>query len=1852
MKKFTILSDFAKALFLLEFEKKWHVKTNLLHAAFLKGLIITLILGNLFASKEINGQITYTQTNDDDFKKGYQENVVVSGGKVYLDAKATSPTAWLSTTILPQSLTRHQIAVYQSFAYLVGGNNGTSYSSNVYRSTLSNSGVGAWTLQNNLPEPLIDHQVVTGVNYLYVLGGKNQANQISNKIYYSLLNVSGAIGNWTLSTVSLPETLWGMKAICINGFLYVSGGSNNANLNSATNRVYFSKIGIDGRLSEFVETTALPEARNGHTIAAYDSKLFVIGGFNNSGTIVNSVYYAEVNLDGTCSNWQNATNLPDNICNHATTSANGLITVMGGDNGTGLLKTTYYANLNDYPTFTWTLSPNELYDYVKCGQAMTYNGRISFAGGENLSGMPLQNTRYNVTNQNTFKVNSGCFVSFPFTQLGDVRNIERIAYNVTYAAPNSYEMFYRLAGNNGLWGDWVNCGITNPQLIGQQAQYLQYMVRFRSTNANNVDFNDLTLTISGSQLSGSLNAIDTLRIENSPYLVTGNITFTAGNHVIEPGVTILFSPNTGLEIGQANLKCNGTVTDSIKFTSYNFTPGEWNGVYFNDNSDNGVSSQFSYTIIEKAGFGTWDANLYCYNTTEPAIENCSFRKAVGYGVSLYNADLSLESVQCKQNDHGLLLRNSDPSMIDVDLLSNIGSGLYYYDETSFPNFTSCLSENNGYGVYVPTPDRSFQTFNAGMQVVNNGSYYGVAGGGIRYQRTWEYFEDGYTILGNIIVYSNSYNTTNHARLTLTAGTTLRFAPGVQLQIGYYQNSYPYPYYGGELYAEGTEESPIIFTSLNGTIGGWNGLYFENASDAYGATSSLKHCILENGNSYNMYCENTLQPSLLENCIFRNSAGFGIRFNVAGNNTLNNCEISNTISDGIFSQSSSGLKFNNCLINNVMRDGIELESSSVPDLINCTISNIQGKGILLNGSQNSDIIGCTIQACDTAVYIFNSATCKLQNTLIQNNNNGMWSNNYVEMYNSSITNTAYPGFPVWANFMYAFPLLVNSTIEDNNTPITIGGSPLYYSRYWPYFEQGYQVIANAQIYSASSNTTNHTRLTIASGNTIRFAPGVQLQIGYYQNSYPYPYFGGELFAEGTEESPIIFTSLNGVIGGWNGIYFENASDYSNATSSLKHCIIEKGNDYNVYCENTNQPSFTRTLIKNSKTYGIKCYEASPIISSSFIINNLSNGIYLQNNSQPTLGNSICTTNDIYGNGVYDLYNNTNKNINARYNHWNSNDPAFVGARIFDKADNTSLGTVFYEPISATSLTNIPELLVQNMIITQVNCFGNSTGAINITPAGGIPPYSFLWSNQATTEDISNLIAGNYTLTITDSRGCATVKIFAITQPTQIALTTSGTNVSCPDCYDGTVSVIATGGTESGDYSYLWDDPQAQTSATAVGLGVGTYTVLVTDDNGCTKSASFTIIDITGHSVTGNIHYYNSVSTNLSNTFVFLENTVNGAYFSSLTDIYGSFIFPGIPDGNYALNASPTVWGGVNATDALLILKHPAPPLTGLKLEAGDVNGSGYVNASDATLVLQRSVHLINSFPSGNWYFETTEVGVEGGNVDIDFDGICYGDVNGSFNPPYLSDEQNILLEYKAENVPFINESNFLTLPVKINRNVEVSAMTLNIVFNDKFFTPNEIIFAEGMQNTWNTTDGNKIHLAWCNLNPISFENEDILLEIKFEIINPNFLTAKYIINIENNSEFADVDGNIIQGIMLIIPDLFGFRPTDESKINHQETITSIENQNSDDIISTIKSKNVPNPFTEKTEISYSLPVSGRIKLSVFDIYGQEVSCIIDQIQNKGDYNMIFDAEGLSPGIYFYQISLNGTQVSSQKMVLTK
>ncbi|WP_400080000.1 Ig-like domain-containing protein [Winogradskyella sp. R77965] len=157
------------------------------------------------------------------------------------------------------------------------------------------------------------------------------------------------------------------------------------------------------------------------------------------------------------------------------------------------------------------------------------------------------------------------------------------------------------------------------------------------------------------------------------------------------------------------------------------------------------------------------------------------------------------------------------------------------------------------------------------------------------------------------------------------------------------------------------------------------------------------------------------------------------------------------------------------------------------------------------------------------------------------------------------------------------------------------------------------------------------------------------------------------------------------------------------------------------------------------------------------------------------------------------------------------------------------------INHTQTINVNHTILTVNVITEtdVNCSGESTGAIDIDVTGGVPPYSYTWNNSATSQDLINIGAGSYSVTIEDSIGCKINKGFIIDEPSN-ALSVSVNLVdatSIKGCTDGSATASASGGT--GPYSYQWSASTGdQTGVTASNLPVGDHTVIVTDANNCT------------------------------------------------------------------------------------------------------------------------------------------------------------------------------------------------------------------------------------------------------------------------------------------------------------------------------------------------------------------------------------------------------------------------------------
>jgi subtilisin-like proprotein convertase family protein len=159
----------------------------------------------------------------------------------------------------------------------------------------------------------------------------------------------------------------------------------------------------------------------------------------------------------------------------------------------------------------------------------------------------------------------------------------------------------------------------------------------------------------------------------------------------------------------------------------------------------------------------------------------------------------------------------------------------------------------------------------------------------------------------------------------------------------------------------------------------------------------------------------------------------------------------------------------------------------------------------------------------------------------------------------------------------------------------------------------------------------------------------------------------------------------------------------------------------------------------------------------------------------------------------------------------------------------------------SLSNSGALTFNATVQPQL-CVGSSTGSIDLSIIGGTAPFSFSWSNGATTEDIAALAPGTYAVTATDAGGCIGSQNFTINPASALILTTATTNEQCGN-QEGAVDLTVQGGVAG--YTYSWSN--GSTVQDLSDLVQGTYSVTVTDANGCNAATSVSITNLIGNCI---------------------------------------------------------------------------------------------------------------------------------------------------------------------------------------------------------------------------------------------------------------------------------------------------------------------------------------------------------------------------------------------------------------------
>lgn len=382
------------------------------------------------------------------------------------------------------------------------------------------------------------------------------------------------------------------------------------------------------------------------------------------------------------------------------------------------------------------------------------------------------------------------------------------------------------------------------------------------------------------------------------------------------------------------------------------------------------------------------------------------------------------------------------------------------------------------------------------------------------------------------------------------------------------------------------------------------------------------------------------------------------------------------------------------------------------------------------------------------------------------------------------------------------------------------------------------------------------------------------------------------------------------------------------------------------------------------------------------------------------------------------------------------------------------------------------------------------------------------------------------------------------------------------------------------------------------------------------------------LSGVLTYDNVFSTALNNCTVQLKSG-NTVVANASTDGSGYYVFNNPDAGTYSLNGvTANPWGSCNATDALLILKHftGASLLNGLRKSAADLDGSGYVNATDALQAMKRFVGLQNSFTVGDWVFEHPFVDVDGINsFSQNFKGLCTGDVDGSYVPG-LKAEPSIFLA--SQGIQMLNNNQIVVVPVRINESMSCAAMSLIMNYSSNLEILN-VEAAYDKQNLLFNTIGNELRIAWNSLQPKNLNKDEVILNITLKLKNSDNSNLGFTLNPE--SSIADYNGITILNKTLSMPVLL------DSKQGFS------------------LSQNVPNPFTQLTQISYVLPEDGNVKLELLDMIGQQLSVLEENQVKAGAHTFNFSGNSLPNGVYFYRMNVTtGSQTYSQtkRMVISR
>ena len=379
-----------------------------------------------------------------------------------------------------------------------------------------------------------------------------------------------------------------------------------------------------------------------------------------------------------------------------------------------------------------------------------------------------------------------------------------------------------------------------------------------------------------------------------------------------------------------------------------------------------------------------------------------------------------------------------------------------------------------------------------------------------------------------------------------------------------------------------------------------------------------------------------------------------------------------------------------------------------------------------------------------------------------------------------------------------------------------------------------------------------------------------------------------------------------------------------------------------------------------------------------------------------------------------------------------------------------------------------------------------------------------------------------------------------------------------------------------------------------------------------------LELTTSEISGVLRYQGGASV-LDNSTVTLSGAASA---SATTGANGSFALMGLGNGAVTLTASTNKpWGGITATDALATTRHyqGIGLVTGLNLDAADVNLSNLVNATDALMIINRFNGTRNSFPAGDWKFESKNYNLNFSEVTTDLFGICLGDVNNSYAP--AAGRQFIGLNLSENGVQSAKDGEWVD--VRVDRSLELGALSLVLDIPAGVQIEQVVSNLSGGRFDYNIHNG-QLRLTWFDVNGVNLESGQSLFRMR--IATDASVPAKAWL-VGEGSEMANPLAQIYDMVGLRIPSVRGLN---------------------EDLVAGV----YPNPTNGFSKLSLSLPVAGEVRVRAVDVLGKTVASMnVRATTLNTELNL--DLSHLANGRYELQVELeaNGrtyrTRVPVQK-----